>query len=439
MLQTNQSQLQPQFEAPAAGLDPWQYVQILRKRWLLLVIPSTLVFLGGLAIVMLRPATYISQGKILIESQQIPVELVRPTVTATAAARIQVIEQRVMTRDNLLAVVNKFQVFAGQKHWLWGSSWQSGTEILDQMKRRTQIKPIDLDFAKQKPGLTTIAFSISFEHELPDMARKVANELMTLMLAEDARTRNSRASETTQFLAREQKRLESDLAAVEAQIVDFKRKNRETMPEQILMQMATLRAELQQKASIYSESHPALKPLQQQIAALEKVTMQSAEAAATLDVLRRQRESLQKNMEDVAPKLTIARRGETLERNQQSERLEVIEQPVLPTTPVKGNRLKLLVLVLGAAMASGLGGVVAAEAMDRTIRGTADLGRVIDSHLIVGIPYIQTKAEASRSRRTIIVGAQAGMVAFIAALVGVHFLWKPLDELWDKVMLRILG
>jgi uncharacterized protein involved in exopolysaccharide biosynthesis len=439
MLQTNQSQMQPQFEAPAAGLDPWQYVQILRKRWLLLVVPSSLVLLIGVTIVMLRPATYLSQGKILIESQQIPVELVRPTVTATAAARIQVIEQRVMTRDNLLAVVNKFQVFVGQKHWLWGSSWQSGTEILDQMKKRTQIKPIDLDLPRQRPGLNTIAFSVSFEHEQPDMARKVANELMTLILAEDARTRTSRAAETTQFLAREQKRLESELGSVESQIVDFKRKNRDTVPEQVLLQIATLRAELQQKASIYSESHPALKPLQQQIAALEKVTMQSAEAAATVDVLKRQRESIQRNLDDITQKLTIARRGETLERNQQSERLEVIEQPVLPTAPVKGNRLKLLVLVFGVAMASGLGGVVAAEALDRTIRGTADLGRLIDSHLIVGIPYIQTKAEASRNRRTIIVGAQAGVVALIVAVAGVHFLWKPLDELWAKVMLRMLG
>ena len=72
-------------------------------------------------------------------------ELVRPTVTATAAARIQVIEQRVMTRDNLLAIVDKFHVFAGHRNWYGGATPLSGTEALDLARKRAQIKPIELE------------------------------------------------------------------------------------------------------------------------------------------------------------------------------------------------------------------------------------------------------------------------------------------------------
>ena len=50
----------------------------------------------------------------------------------------------------------------------------------------------------------------------PDVATKVANELMTLFLNEDARNRTNRAMETTRFLAREAQRLEAELAAIEA-------------------------------------------------------------------------------------------------------------------------------------------------------------------------------------------------------------------------------
>ena len=57
---------------------------------------------------MLWPPTYLSEGKILVESQQIPVDLVKPTVTTASKERIQVIEQRVMTRDNLLAILDKY-------------------------------------------------------------------------------------------------------------------------------------------------------------------------------------------------------------------------------------------------------------------------------------------------------------------------------------------
>src|SRR3972149_6985584 len=383
MLQNNYSQTpvqQVQYGDHSRSIDPWYYYEILKKRWLLFIIPAVLILTIGIVIVILRPVTYVSLGKILVETQQIPVELVRPTVTATAVARIQVIEQRVMTRDHLLAIQNKFKVFTEQRGWFGSTKALSGTDVLDKMRAQAQIRPVDLDLRSRRPGLNTIAFSVSFEHESPDMARRVANELVTLILAEDARTRSSRAAETTQFLASEQKRLESELSTVEARIAEFRRTNRATVSEQLMLQMAPLQAELHQKAAIYSPSHPALKPLLQQIATLEKITAQSVESAAALDVLQRQQSTIQRNLDDIGQKLTIARRGETLERNQQAERLEVIEQPILPTTPVKGNRLKLIVAVFALAFAAGVGGVFAAEMFDRTLRGPSDLMQVFDAH-----------------------------------------------------------
>jgi len=439
MLQNNYSQLQMHNEDDGPGLDPRYYLEVLKKRLWFLLIPLLLVSAIGSVIVILRPATYQSQGTILIESPQIPVDLVRPTVSATAAARIQVIEQRVTTRDNLLAIANKFQVFAGQRTWYGGSVSLSGTEMLDKMRAGTQIKPIELDLPRQRNNLTTIAFSVSFEHDRPEIAMRVANELMTLILGEDARARTNRATETTKFLTREEKRLQGELGTVDAQIAEFRRKNRDAVPEKVLTDLATLRAELQQKAAIYSESHPSLKGLQRQIAALEKITTQSAAVDGGLEALKHQQETIQKNLDDITQKLTIARRGETLERDQQSERLEVIEQPVLPTNPVKGSRLKLLIAVFGAAIASGAGAIFAAEALDRTIRGTSDLSRMIDSHLIVGIPYIATKAEELRTRKAIRWVALAAAVLLLAGLVATHFLWMPLDVLWEKLMLRISG
>ena len=64
---------------------------------------------------MLWPPTYLSEGKILVQSQQIPTELVRPTVTSAAQERIQVIQQRTMTRDNLIAIADKFQLFPDKR------------------------------------------------------------------------------------------------------------------------------------------------------------------------------------------------------------------------------------------------------------------------------------------------------------------------------------
>src|SRR5260370_8073480 len=89
-------------------LQPSYYWQLIKRRALYFVIPFILVLPVGLAVAVLLPATYLSEGKILVQSQQIPTELVRPTVTSAAQERIQFINPRTMTRQNLLSRTDKF-------------------------------------------------------------------------------------------------------------------------------------------------------------------------------------------------------------------------------------------------------------------------------------------------------------------------------------------
>ena len=205
MLREHHLPMRARNEGLERGVDVWHYMAILRRRIYFLVIPFVLVFAGGFAVAMLMPAIYVAEGKLLVESQQIPTELVRPTITATAKERIQVIEQRVMTRDNLLAIADKYQVFPGKRQNL------SATQLLDLMRQRTRLTPFELDQRRRNDALT-IALTVAFEYEQADIAMRVANELVTLILNEDARNRTSRAHETTSFLAREVKKLEGSWA-----------------------------------------------------------------------------------------------------------------------------------------------------------------------------------------------------------------------------------
>jgi uncharacterized protein involved in exopolysaccharide biosynthesis len=96
-------------------LRPSYYLKLIRRRWAFFFLPFVLIATAGVAAALLWPATYLSEGKILVQAQQIPTELVRPTVTSAAQERIQVIEQRTMTRDNLVAIADKFQLFPDKR------------------------------------------------------------------------------------------------------------------------------------------------------------------------------------------------------------------------------------------------------------------------------------------------------------------------------------
>ena len=225
------------------SLDPLYYYQILKKRKFYGLIPFVCVFAIGLAIAMLWPPTYLSEGKILVESQQIPVDLVRPTVTATASERIATIQQRVMTRDNLLKIVDKYQMFADQRDKL------SRTDLLDLMRANTVIKPVGIDPQEGQQNLT-VAVTVGFTDRRPDIATKVANELITLFLSEDARNRTNRATETTKFLAQEVDKLQAELASIDEKLIESRRQA--PMAEGTLPQLTLLKAELAQKSAVYS-------------------------------------------------------------------------------------------------------------------------------------------------------------------------------------------
>jgi uncharacterized protein involved in exopolysaccharide biosynthesis len=417
------------------GVDVSYYIGIIKRRILYFLIPFFVVFVGGFAIAMALKPVYVAEGRILVESQQIPTELVRPTITATAKERIQVIEQRIMTRENLLAIVDKFKMFGDQRRNM------SGTQLLDLMRQRTRVVPFELDQVRRRSDSLTIALTIGFEDESPEIAMRVANELVTLILNEDARNRTSRAQETTNFLSREVKKLEADLSSIEVQISEFKvrNNNREPISEKASMQLVMLKAELQEKSAVYADAHPDMIRLKRQIAALEKITATSAQVENGLEALLAQRASIQKNLEGATQKFSTARVGESLERAQFSERLEVLEQAILPQKPFKPNRPKLLAAALAAALLAGMGMVIGMETLDSTIRGTRDLSTVVDANLLAAIPYISTKKEVHQRRVRAVFAMGTLATISLGGLVATHMLVRPLDELWTVFMNRLLG
>src|SRR5438445_10379236 len=127
------------------------------------MLPFALISVLGIRVAPTKKPQYLSEGKILVESQVIAPDFVRPVVTATSNERIQLIQQRVMTRDNLLSIANKFGLFPQR------------AGVLDLMRESTKIKPVDMD-GQSRQSANTIAFTVGFEYEDRQLAMRVPNE-----------------------------------------------------------------------------------------------------------------------------------------------------------------------------------------------------------------------------------------------------------------------
>ncbi len=208
--------------------DIQDYINAFKRRRAQIAATLVVIFGIGLVVALAWPPTYRSAATILIEEQQIPVELVQSTVTSYASQRIQTISQRVMTRSNLLDIVNKFDLYVDERQR------ETNEEILERMREDIQLDMISADVVDPRTGrptAATIAFSLAFQGESPDRVQKVANELTSLYLQENLKTRASKAEETLTFLSDEARRLENQIADMDKNLADFKARNAGSLPE----------------------------------------------------------------------------------------------------------------------------------------------------------------------------------------------------------------
>lgn len=256
------------------------YIDAFRRRRPAILIVGTVLFVISLAAAMLWPPTYRSTATILIEEQQIPPDLVRSTVTSYAAQRIQMISQRVMTRANLMQTIEKYNLYPEKRRK------ETTEEILDRMRKDINLSMINADVVDPRSGQAsraTIAFTLSFENESAKLAQKVANELTTLYLNENLKTRADKAAETTDFLATEAERLGQYISELETKLADFKKKNANNLPgsSQINMQLSdrTERelADIDSKIRLLEDRQVYLEGLLTQISPLGPLTGQNGE------------------------------------------------------------------------------------------------------------------------------------------------------------------
>ncbi len=203
-------------------------VEAIDRRKLLIAITTGILSLVALVVAIKWPAVYRSAATVLVQDQEIPQDLVRPTVTSLVDERIQMISQQVMTRAVLLGIADKYGLYRDMK------DEASNEKILDRMRKDIKLTTISSDVKgrmddRRRQG--TIAFQISYDSPSPQAAQRVTNELVSLYLNENLRTRQQRAAETSTFLADEAEKLAAYISEMEAKLSDFKARNIGRLPQ----------------------------------------------------------------------------------------------------------------------------------------------------------------------------------------------------------------
>jgi succinoglycan biosynthesis transport protein ExoP len=212
------------------GLTPAGMLAALRRRrWPALGV-ALAVLIVALTGAVLWPPTYRSVGTILIEQQELPADLVRSTITSFADQRIQVIGQRVMTTDNLLRVIDRYNLYPELRRK------KPREVLLSQIRNDIHVQMISADVIDQGHAMkANIAFAVSYDSPSPETAARVANEIISLYLEENVKTRRQQSANATLFLDDEANKLDKNIAQLESSVADFKNKHINTLPDEVVL------------------------------------------------------------------------------------------------------------------------------------------------------------------------------------------------------------
>jgi succinoglycan biosynthesis transport protein ExoP len=204
-----------------------QYLPLVRRHFWHFLVP---LFLGWLAVwsaSWVLPSVYRSGTLILVAQPTMPKDYVVPNVNGNLQERLQSITQQILSRTRLLHIIEEMNLYAD------AGRRPTPDEAVERMR-----KDIEIELVREHDELT--AFNIYYSSRDPHVAQKVTSELTNLFISENLEMRQRQSEDTTKFLESQLDAAKNVLTEQEAKIRQFKDQHPGELPTQLQSNLAIL-------------------------------------------------------------------------------------------------------------------------------------------------------------------------------------------------------
>lgn len=216
-------------------LSTQDYLAIARRWTLAIILTFGAVLAASVVVAILLPHVYQSTGTLLVEGPPISSEVVRSAASGSAEQRIQVLRQRIMTRESLLRIAEEHQVFDPG-----AGTVLKETDMVNAMRASIGVNVLIGNLPDWQRPTSNFSFNVSFEHGKPEKALEVTSALIQLFLQSSARERVEQASQANEFLSQEADRVKTQLETLERRIAAYKRSQGTTTVEGPTLALASI-------------------------------------------------------------------------------------------------------------------------------------------------------------------------------------------------------
>jgi polysaccharide chain length determinant protein (PEP-CTERM system associated) len=481
------------------------YVAILRRRRWLLIIPAILGCTAGYLISRALPSRYTSHTMVLVEQPAVPDSYVKPVVSEDLNHRLASMREQILSRTRLQDLVEQFGLQGKD------ANRAPMEEVIERLRKSITVTPLNPMDGTRSSELS--GFHVDVTMGDPRLAQQICTVITSMFMNQNLHFRQQRAEDTTQFLAKHLDEAKAKLDDQDAKLAAFQSRNVGELPEDdktnltLLMGMTpqlevaaqalhqaqqdkafaesllsqqlawksskegqdpqtleqhlrNLQDQLHSLQGHYTEDHPDVvklnndiaqvqkkladaaaqvhaQPNEQQVLArvnelpeiqqlrarLHQIDLTISQKADEQEKLQRQIKTLQSRIQsspiieqefkaltrdyqtalnfynDLLKKRNESQMATELERRQQGEQFRVFDPPSLPERPTFPNRRLFGLGGLGAGLALGLGMVQLSELRDKSMRTKQDIEFYLGVPALALIPSIDV---AARKRKTVI-------------------------------------
>jgi len=273
------------------------YKTILRRRKWLLIIPAVVFSVSAYAVSLFLPARYKSETVVLVEAPAVSSELVRP-IGGDTNQRLATMREEILSRTRLQQIIEKFNLYREDR------SKRSMEELVGSLRSSidvSAVRPMDRTNASGLPG-----FTIDVIAGQPQLAQQICTEITSMFLQQNVIVSERKAEDTTDFINRQLQEAKSKLDDQDAKLAEFQRRYTGALPDEAQTNFSLLTGLASQLDSVTQSINRAQQDklflesaLSQQVA-----TAKLSQTVGNPDALSRQLAALQDQLANLRTRYT---------------------------------------------------------------------------------------------------------------------------------------
>ena len=241
----------------------------------------------------------------------------------------------------------------------------------------------------------TNLIKITVTHPDRQLTAKLANKIAEVFITENLKENTKQARRTKEFIEGQLSEVERKLKVSEEAFKKFKEKGASAAGVAVGLQdkLAILQAERNRLSKIYTEKHPDIIKINQQIEELQAQLKRLPESELNFARFTREVEINDTIYRGLKAKLESARIAES----EKVEDVSIVDPALVPDSPISPHKSfnYLLGAVIGLML--GLTGAFLVEQMDTTIGTIEDVEGFLQLPALGIIPYLKTKDEKKKT------------------------------------------